>query len=181
MMGNTGMRTVVIALAALGIAGCTTAPKKDVVDTIAASANHKTLTQAIKASGLEPTLREKGPFTVMAPTDDAFALLPKSQVDALMKPENKAQLAKVLQYHVVPGSNPTRVLAPTPPPGHATNVAMFNNNKPVKTAAGSEITVGQWWGSVDGIWVNHFSRVVTPNIEASNGIVHSVDRVLLPK
>jgi uncharacterized surface protein with fasciclin (FAS1) repeats len=181
MMGNTGMRTVVFALAVLGIAGCTTAPKKDVVDTIASTGSHNTLVQAIKAAGLESTLRDKGPFTVMAPTDEAFALLPKGTLDSLLKPENKAQLTKVLQYHVVPGNNPSSKLVPTPPPGNATNVAMFNNNTPVKTAAGSDITVGQWEGSVDGVWVNAFSKVTKPNIQATNGVVHSVDRVLLPR
>lgn len=209
MMGNTGIRTVVLAVAAVAVAACTTAPKQDVVDTIAASGNHKTLTQAIKASGLESTLREKGPVTVLAPTDDAFALLPKPMVDSLMKPENKAQLAKVLQYHVIPGNNSAETLTRTDPiarfarvqsierPATPTpvasitpvqsltanggNVSIFNHNIAWKTAANAEVTVGRWWGSIDSTWVNSFARVVKADIAASNGVVHSIDRVLLPR
>jgi uncharacterized surface protein with fasciclin (FAS1) repeats len=207
MMGNTGMRTVVLALAALGIAGCTTASKKDVVDTIASSGNHNTLVQAIRASGLEPTLREKGPYTVMAPTDEAFALMPKYVVDALMKPENKAQLA------VIPGNDSMTTLSQTgmlpqyskvqnassPSDmkeacsagctsvapvqslgGFGGNVQIFNNTIPWKTAAGPDLTVGQWDGSVDGYWVNSYAMVTKADIPATNGVVHSIDRVLLP-
>jgi uncharacterized surface protein with fasciclin (FAS1) repeats len=214
MMGKKGMGTVVVALAAFAFAGSASAASKDVVDTIAASPNHKTLTQLIKSAGLEQTLRGKGPFTVVAPSDDAFALLPKSLVDSLGKPENKAQLTKVLQYHVLPGNYPQLALTradtlanyrgvqniaapakadqfcregcqPVPPVQtlgrNGGNTNIFNNNNKFKTAEGSEITVGQWEGSVDGVWVNHFARVTKANIGASNGVVHAIDRVLLPK
>lgn len=181
MFGKFGLRTAVVALTAIGMVGCAGAPKKDVVDTLAASGNHNTLVQAVKAAGLESALRDKGPYTVFAPTDQAFAALPKEAVADLMKPENKAQLVNVLQHHVVAGNMPTYTLYPLVPPGNATNTALFNKNKQVKTLAGNDANVSQWEGTSDGLWVDNIALVTKPNVAASNGTVHVVDRVLLVK
>lgn len=180
MFGKIGLRTTVVALTAIGMVGCA-APKKDVVDTLAASGNHNTLVQAVKAAGLESTLRDKGPYTVLAPTDAAFADLPKDKVAELMKPENKAMLAKILTYHVVAGNEKMGDLYPLVPPGSATNTELFNKNKKVKTVQGGEVNVSQWEGTSDGYWLDNIAYVTKPNIPASNGTIHDIDRVLLPK
>jgi uncharacterized surface protein with fasciclin (FAS1) repeats len=146
---------VAIAAAAL----TTGALAKDLVDTAAAAGSFKTLATALQAAGLVDTLKGPGPFTVFAPTDDAFAKIPKADLDALLK--DKAKLTAVLTYHVVPG----RVVAAEVKPGA------------VKTAQGQSLTVK----SVGGTVTVDDATVTKTDILASNGVIHVIDRVVLPK
>jgi len=131
---------------------------KDIVDTAVAAGNFKTLATALQAAGLIETLKGKGPFTVFAPTDAAFAKIPKADLDALLA--DKAKLTKVLTYHVVPG----KVMAKDVKAGK------------VKTVQGSEITVS----TKDGVMVNN-AKVTATDIAASNGVIHVIDTVIMPK
>ena len=140
-----------------------TAQAKDIVDTAAANGNFKTLVAAVKAAGLVDTLKGKGPFTVFAPTDAAFAKLPAGTIENLLKPENKAQLVKILTYHVLPG----KVMAG--------DVAAKNVS--VATVQGQKIDVSG--GYV--ITINGVSTVVLADIVTDNGVIHVIDTVLLPK
>lgn len=137
-------------------------PGKDIVDTAGAAGSFKTLAAALGAGELVETLKGKGPFTVFAPTDEAFAKLPKGTVEELLKPENKAKLVKILTYHVVPG----KVMA--------ADVVKLSK---AKTVEGSEvkITVDDGKVKVDA------ANVVKTDIAASNGVIHVIDSVILPK
>ena len=135
---------------------------KDIVDTAMASGKFTTLVAAVKAAGLVDTLKGAGPFTVFAPTDEAFAKLPKGTVEELLKPENKAKLAGILTYHVVPG----KVMA-----GDIKGKKMG-----VKTVQGSEIAVD----AMTDVTING-AKVTTADIATSNGVIHVVDTVLMPK
>lgn len=134
------------------------AQAKDIVDTAVAAGNFKTLVTALNAAGLVDTLKGKGPFTVFAPTDEAFAKVPKADLDALLK--DKAKLTSVLTYHVVPG----KILSKDIKPGM------------VKTVQGGELTIA----TAGGVTVNG-AKVTTADIEADNGVIHVVDSVLMPK
>jgi len=141
-----------LSLAALG------AQAKDIVDTAVGAGNFKTLATALTAAGLIDTLKGKGPFTVFAPTDAAFAKVPKADLDALLA--DKAKLTKVLTYHVVPG----KVMAKDVKAGK------------VKTVQGGEITVATTGGvTVDG------AKVSATDIVADNGVIHVIDSVIMPK
>jgi uncharacterized surface protein with fasciclin (FAS1) repeats len=142
-----------IAFAALG-----SAHAKDIVDTAVAAGSFKTLATALQAAGLVDTLKGKGPFTVFAPTDEAFAKVPKADLDALLK--DKAKLTAVLTYHVVPG----KVMAADVKAGK------------VKTVQGSELTVS----TTGGVKVDA-ANVVKTDIAASNGVIHVIDSVIMPK
>jgi uncharacterized surface protein with fasciclin (FAS1) repeats len=131
---------------------------KDIVDTAVAAGSFKTLAAALQAAGLVDTLKGKGPFTVFAPTDEAFAKIPKADLDALLK--DKAKLTAVLTYHVVPGT----VMAKDVKAGK------------VKTVQGGEITVS----TMGGVKVND-ANVTKTDIAASNGVIHVIDSVLMPK
>lgn len=144
-----------------------TAMSKDIVDTAVAAGSFKTLAAAVTAAGLVDTLKGPGPFTVFAPTDDAFAKLPAGTVDTLLK-DPKGQLTQILTYHVVPG----KVLA--------ADVVKLNGQK-VKTVQGAELTVEVADGKValvDG--AGNKINVVTTDVMASNGVIHVIDGVLLP-
>jgi uncharacterized surface protein with fasciclin (FAS1) repeats len=142
----------VLSVAALG------AQAKDIVDTAVAAGNFKTLATALGAAGLVDTLKGKGPFTVFAPTDAAFAKIPKADLDALLA--DKAKLTAVLTYHVVPG----KVMAKDVKAGK------------VKTVQGGEITVATAAGvTVDG------AKVSATDIVADNGVIHVIDSVIMPK
>ena len=150
------MKKLIIA-GALALAAFS-AQAKDIVDTAVAAGSFKTLATALTAAGLVDTLKGKGPFTVFAPTDDAFAKIPKADLDALLK--DKAKLTAVLTYHVVPG----KVLAKDIKPGK------------VKTVQGSELTLATAGGvTVDG------AKVISADVMADNGVIHVIDTVLLPK
>jgi uncharacterized surface protein with fasciclin (FAS1) repeats len=131
---------------------------KDIVDTAVGAGNFKTLASALGAAGLIDTLKGKGPFTVFAPTDAAFAKIPKADLDALLK--DKAKLTAVLTYHVLPG----KVMAADVKPGK------------VKTVQGSELTISTMGGvMVDG------AKVTSTDIVADNGVIHVIDSVIIPK
>jgi uncharacterized surface protein with fasciclin (FAS1) repeats len=138
------------------------APASDIIDTAQAAGSFKTLLAAIDAAGLQETLRGDGPFTVFAPTDEAFAKLPPGTVDDLLKPENKEKLRAVLTYHVVAG----RVMA-------ADVVKMTA----AKTVQGSDLTIA---ASDAGVKVDGAS-VTKTDIAANNGVIHVIDTVVLPK
>ncbi|MBN2024545.1 MAG: fasciclin domain-containing protein [Pirellulales bacterium] len=165
----------VAALAILGVwsaragSGCssscsaTAAEKpKDIVDTAVAAGSFKTLAAALEAGGLVETLKGKGPFTVFAPTDEAFAKLPKGTVEDLLRPENKAKLVKILTYHVVPG----KVMA--------SDVVKLSK---AKTVEGSEARIAVKEGKV---MVDN-ATVVKTDIRTANGVIHVIDAVILPK
>jgi len=146
----------ILALSVLSIAALS-AQAKDIVDTAVGAGNFKTLAAALTAAGLVDTLKGAGPFTVFAPTDEAFAKIPKAQLDALLA--DKAKLTSVLTYHVVPG----KVMAKDVKAGK------------VKTVQGSELTVGTTGGvMVDG------AKVTATDIVADNGVIHVIDTVILP-
>jgi uncharacterized surface protein with fasciclin (FAS1) repeats len=151
------MKKQVIALA-LSAAALAPAWAADIVDTAVAAGNFKTLATALKEAGLVDTLKGKGPFTVFAPTDEAFAKIPKADLDALLK--DKAKLTAVLTYHVVPG----KVMAKDVKPGK------------VKTVQGSELTVA----TAGGVTVDN-AKVIRTDIAADNGVIHVIDSVVLPK
>lgn len=136
--------------------------KKDIVDTAVGAGNFKTLVAAVKAADLVDTLKGKGPFTVFAPTDEAFAKLPAGTVESLLKPENKNKLVAILTYHVVAG----KVMAKD-----------VVNLTEAKTVQGSSVKIAVKEGkvSVDG------ANVVKTDIETSNGVIHVIDAVILPK
>ena len=134
----------------------------DIVDTAVSAGNFKTLVAAVKAAGLVDTLKGKGPFTVFAPTDDAFAKLPSGTVDTLLKPENKAKLVAILTYHVVPGK--------------VMSAEVAGKKAMVKTVEGSEISVD----GTNGVMINN-AKVIKADIETSNGVIHVIDTVLTPK
>jgi uncharacterized surface protein with fasciclin (FAS1) repeats len=138
------------------------AESKDIVDVAAGNGNFKTLVTAVKAAGLVDTLKGAGPFTVFAPTDEAFAKLPKGTVEDLLKPENKDKLVKILTYHVLP----SKVLA----------AEIKGKTTSVKSVEGSEISVD----ATSGVKVND-AKVVTADVAASNGVIHAIDTVIMPK
>jgi uncharacterized surface protein with fasciclin (FAS1) repeats len=147
--------SVIVALASLSVASA-----KSVVDIAVGSPDHTTLVAAVKAAGLVETLSGKGPFTVFAPTNAAFAKLPAGTVENLLKPENKAQLIAVLTYHVVPA----KVMAADVKTGSAPTV----NGKAVNLVA-----------SMGKVTVNG-ANVVAADLSADNGVVHVIDTVILP-
>lgn len=142
--------------------GAEDAPKKDIVDTAVAAGKFKTLAAALKAAGLVDTLKGDGPFTVFAPTDEAFAKLPEGTVESLLKPENKEKLVAILTYHVVSG----KVMA--------ADVVKLTE---AKTVQGGKVKIEVKNGKVkvDG------ANVVKTDIAASNGVIHVIDAVILPK
>ena len=150
------MKKTLVALAM--VAGTATAFAQDIVDTAVKAGDFKTLVTAVKAAGLVETLKGPGPFTVFAPTDAAFAKVPKAKLDALLA--DKAALTKVLTYHVVPGA----VMAADVKPGM------------VKTVEGQELKLSASGGKV---MVND-ATVVAADVKASNGVIHAIDTVLMP-
>ena len=133
---------------------------KDLVDTAAAAGSFATLLAAAEAAGLVDTLKGDGPLTVFAPTDEAFAALPEGTVETLLKPENKDQLIAVLTYHVVPG----KVMSTD-----------LSDDMTATTVQGGDITIDL----DDGVKIND-ATVTAADIEASNGVIHVIDTVILP-
>jgi uncharacterized surface protein with fasciclin (FAS1) repeats len=157
------MRTFALALAAaatLAVAPTAQAQTKDIVETAVAAGSFNTLAAALKAAGLVETLKGKGPFTVFAPTDEAFKKLPAGTVENLLKPENKAKLVSILTYHVVSG----KVMAKDVKPGK------------VKTVEGSDADV---MAHGNGLMINN-ANIVKTDIAASNGVIHVIDAVIMP-
>ena len=139
-----------------------TTPAHDIVDTAVAAGSFTTLVAAVTAAGLVDTLKSGGPFTVFAPTDDAFAALPAGTVDELVKPENKAKLTAILLLHVIPG----KVMA----------ADVVGQVMDPATAGGMTVHVD----GTNGVTIDA-AKVVTADIECSNGVIHVIDAVLLPK
>ncbi len=156
-------RTTVIAAttaALMGTAAFAGGHSKDIVDTASAAGEFTTLLAAAEAAGLVETLKGEGPYTVFAPTDAAFSALPEGTVDDLLKPENKEMLTSVLTYHVVAG----KVMSTD-----------LSDGMEAATVEGGTITVDLG----DGVMIND-ATVTTADIEASNGVIHVIDKVLMP-
>ena len=164
MMRTFALGTLTALVLSIGASTTTLvkAQSKDIVDTAVAAGSFKTLAKALQAADLVTTLKGPGPFTVFAPTDEAFAALPAGTLETLLKPENKAQLKRILTYHVVAG----KVMA-------ADVVKM----KSAKAVSGDTLTVAMRNG---GVMLDN-ARVVKTDIAASNGVIHVIDAVVLPK
>jgi uncharacterized surface protein with fasciclin (FAS1) repeats len=152
----------VLATVAAGGHGRTEEPGKDIVDTAVAAGNFKTLVAALKAADLVDALKGKGPFTVFAPTDEAFAKLPKETVESLLKPENKDKLVAILKYHVVAGKVTSKEVV---------------NLSEAKTLQGSSVKIAV----KDGKVMVDDATVIKADIETTNGVIHVIDSVILPK
>jgi uncharacterized surface protein with fasciclin (FAS1) repeats len=155
-------------------AGSVSAQTNDVVDIAIGSPAHTTLVAAVKAADLVGTLKSKGPFTVFAPTNDAFAKLPAGTVETLLKPENKAKLAGVLTYHVIAGNlMAADVVAAIKKGNGKAEVATVNGGKLTITLMGDKVMITDANGNS--------AHVVAADLKGSNGVVHVIDSVLLPK
>jgi uncharacterized surface protein with fasciclin (FAS1) repeats len=156
------------------VGGAAMYPTKTIVDNAMNSADHTTLVAAVKAAGLVDTLNGKGPFTVFAPTNAAFDQLPAGAVDDLLKPENKSMLSKVLTYHVVAGKYDSKALAGL--------IAKGKGKAQLNTVSG-----GTLWAMMDGSNIvlrdekGGSSTVTTADVYQSNGVIHVVNMVLMPK
>jgi uncharacterized surface protein with fasciclin (FAS1) repeats len=155
------------------VGGAPMFPKKNIVENAVNSPIHKTLVAAVKAAGLVDTLNSAGPFTVFAPTDDAFAKLPAGTVDTLVKPENKATLTKILTYHVVPGKISSKNLAKMIKKGHGMAA--------LKTVEGGTLTA-KMSGSIIMLTDEKggTSTITTADVFQKNGVIHVIDTVLMP-
>jgi uncharacterized surface protein with fasciclin (FAS1) repeats len=183
MTTRNALRAALFAMAAAGLSPMASAqpvvggapmyPTKDIIDNAVNSADHTTLVAAVKAAGLVDTLKSKGPFTVFAPTNAAFAKLPAGTVETLLKPENKATLTAVLTYHVVPG----RVMA-----ADLVNAIKANGGKyEFATVQGGKLTASMMGNVVmlrDA--KGGMSHVRQADVTQSNGVIHVVDAVVLP-
>lgn len=158
------LRTSLIALTSAvvltGTAVFAGSAKKDIVDTAVGAGTFETLVAAVSAADLVDTLKSEGPFTVFAPTDEAFAALPEGTVATLLKPENKDQLVAILTYHVVPG----KVMSTD-----------LSDDMTAATVQGGDITIDL----DNGVMVNN-ATVTAADIETSNGVIHVIDTVILP-
>lgn len=152
--------TAATAIAGSALVAGTASAKKDIVDTAVTAGTFETLVAAVSAAELVDTLKGDGPFTVFAPTDEAFAALPEGTVETLLLPENKAQLIEILTYHVVPG----KVMSTD-----------LSDDMTAETVQGSEITIDL----DDGVKINE-ATVTAADIETSNGVIHVIDAVILP-
>ncbi|MEM7076328.1 MAG: fasciclin domain-containing protein [Pseudomonadota bacterium] len=160
MLRRTYLAITTAALVA-GTSAFAGSAKKDIVDTAVEAGSFGTLVAAVQAADLVDTLKGDGPFTVFAPTDDAFAALPAGTVEDLLKPENKDKLTAILTYHVVPG----KVMSTD-----------LSDGQKAATVQGGEVTIG----TADGVTVDG-ANVVAADIETSNGVIHVIDGVILPQ
>ena len=157
------------------VGGATMYPQKNIVENAVNSKDHTTLVAAVKAAGLVDTLQGKGPFTVFAPTNEAFAALPAGTVDTLLKPENKAKLVSVLTYHVVPGSLDMKTLEK--------KIHQGNGKAMLKTVNGQDIWLLQ--NGPHNIQIQDanggVANISTYDVHQKNGVIDVIDKVLLPK
>ena len=162
MLKQALFAVAVLALPFVNMASAAAPADKTIVEVAAGAEDFSTLVAAVKAAGLVDTLSGDGPFTVFAPTNEAFEKLPKGTVESLLKPENKEKLIAILKYHVVPG----KVMAK--------DVVKVDS---AKTAEGSEVTI-----TVEGksVMVDK-AKVIKTDIECSNGVIHVIDSVIIPK
>lgn len=155
------------------VGGAPMVPTRDIIDNAVHSRDHTTLVAAVKAAGLVDTLKTPGPFTVFAPTNSAFALLPAGTVETLLKPENKAALAQVLTYHVVPGRIDAAALGE--------QIRAGGGKAMLKTASGGTLTATMRGNDVVVVDAKgNMSMVTNADVYQSNGVIHVVDKVLLP-
>jgi uncharacterized surface protein with fasciclin (FAS1) repeats len=148
-------------------------PNKDIIDNAVNSADHTTLVAAVKAAGLVDTLKSAGPFTIFAPTNEAFAKLPAGTVDTLLKPENKERLVKILTYHVVTGRLSSADLKKEIRAGHGqATLKSVSGGTLIAMMQGSNIVLKDEKGGM--------STVTIPNVFQSNGVIHVVDTVIMP-
>ena len=156
------------------VGGASMLPTKDTIDNAVNSKDHTTLVAAVKAAGLVETLKGPGPFTVFAPTNAAFDALPAGTVDTLLKPENKAMLSGILTYHVVAGKMDAAALSKA--------IAEGKGKATLKTVAGGNLTATSKGGKVMVMDEKGGTATVTiADVIQSNGVIHVVDKVLLPK
>jgi len=160
------LKATIAAAALATVSACAGKGGNDIVDVAAANGDFTTLVAAVQAAGLEDTLRGPGPFTVFAPTDAAFAALPAGTVESLLLPENKDTLVSILTYHVVPGSVQSAELL-----GRVQNVATVNGKTVRIDGTGSKLG--------PAVRVND-ADVVGADVLATNGVIHVIDKVLLP-
>ena len=155
------------------VGGAPMYPSKNIVQNAVNSKDHTTLVAAVKAAGLVDTLQSPGPFTVFAPTNEAFAKLPAGTVDTLLKPENKKTLTNVLTYHVVPGRLSAKDLIE--------KIRAGNGKAMLKTVEGEELTFAEKDGR---LWIwdakGGSAQLTIRNVMQSNGVIHVIDTVLLP-
>lgn len=174
ILAFTSIGTLAVAATNPMVGGAAMYPTKTIVENAVNSKDHTTLVAAVKAAGLVDTLNSKGPFTVFAPTNAAFAMLPAGTVDDLLKPENKAMLVKVLTYHVVPGKHDAKEIA---------SMAKMHGGKAMfKTVEGQDITLskdpkGAWWVTDEK---GGKARITIADVNQANGVIHVVDKVLMP-
>lgn len=159
-------RRFLSVVSAAMVAGATMTPASaadmDIVETAVSAGSFNTLVAAVQAAGLVGTLKGKGPYTVFAPTDEAFAALPEGTVETLLKPENKDQLVAILTYHVVPAKVMSGDIA--------------GKKAKVLTVQGDRLSVN----AMNGVKVDK-AKVITADVEASNGVIHVIDTVLIPE
>jgi uncharacterized surface protein with fasciclin (FAS1) repeats len=153
------------------VGGSAMYPSKNIIQNAVNSKDHTTLVAAVKAAGLVETLQGAGPFTVFAPTNEAFDMLPKGTVESLVKPENKAKLTKILTYHVVAGSLDSKALD-----------AKIKAGGELTTVAGGKLWVskkaGKYWLKDEN---GGMASITIKNVYQSNGVIHVIDHVVLPK
>jgi uncharacterized surface protein with fasciclin (FAS1) repeats len=161
--------------ASVMVGGAPMLPTKDIIDNAVNSKDHTTLVAAVKAAGLVDTLSGPGPFTVFAPTNEAFAKLPAGTVETLVQPQNKAQLTSILTYHVVPGTYTSKQLMRLVKEGGGEATLKTVQGEPLVVAmarGGKGLTVTDTKGNT--------ARVTIPNVMQSNGVIHVVNTVLMP-
>ena len=161
MLSAATLAAVVIPANPVVAGHANAAPSADIVDTAVSAGSFNTLVAAVQAAGLESTLRSDGPFTVFAPTDEAFAKLPAGTVETLLKPENRDQLVSILTYHVVPGKVYSKSLA--------------GKQLEATTVQGTTVAID----GTDGVSVDN-ANVVAADIKTANGVIHVIDQVILP-
>jgi len=158
----------------VNVGGAAMYASKNIIENAVNSKDHTTLVAAVKAAGLVETLKGSGPFTVFAPTNTAFDMLPKGTVDELLKPENKAKLTKILTYHVVAGNWDSKALGD--------KIKAGNGTAELATVAG-----GKLWASMKGNKImlkdenGGWATITIKNVYQSNGVIHVIDRVVMPK
>lgn len=176
LLGSLALSATVFALPAYAevvVGGAPMLPSKNIVENAVNSQDHTTLVKAVQAAGLVDTLQGKGPFTVFAPTNDAFAQLPEGTVDTLLQTENKAALQGVLTYHVVPGKISAADLT--------NKIVQAGGMTTLKTASGASLSAKLQGDRVVLMDEKGGTAAVTiANVNQSNGVIHVVDKVLLP-
>jgi len=172
-LGSTAPASAEMKEKTVTVGGAPMYPSKNIVQNAVNSKDHTTLVAAVKAAGLVDTLQSPGPFTVFAPTNDAFAKLPAGTVDTLLKPENKKTLTNVLTYHVVPGRLSAKDLMD--------KIRTGNGKAMLKTVEGADLTFAEKDGK---LWIwdakGGSAQVTIRNVNQSNGVIHVIDTVLLP-